>query len=303
MKIQYIDKKFSLKSINLIDTANKIIREYQADGFDLTLRQLYYQMVARDLIPNTQKEYKRIGSILNDARMAGLVDWYAIVDRTRTLRRNSHWSHPASILESAAASYLQDKWNGQPYRVEVWIEKDALVGVIADVCEKWDAPYFSCRGYNSQSNMWSAGHNRFRENRRQKKVVLHLGDHDPSGIDMTRDIDDRLAIFAEGAEVVDVRRIALTMDQVDLYGPPPNPAKVTDSRANGYIDRFGRNSWELDALEPRVIVDLIESSIKELIDKGPWDDVEAEIADHRATLNKIAENYNSIKEYIDDGGF
>jgi len=300
MKIQYIHKNFSLKSIDLIDTANRIIREYQADGFDLTLRQLYYQMVARDLIPNTQREYKRIGSIINDARMAGLVDWYAIVDRTRTLRRNSHWSHPASILDSCAASYLQDKWKTQPSRVEVWIEKDALVGVIAEICEDYDVPYFSCRGYTSQSSMWSAGHQRFKS-RGQNTIILHLGDHDPSGIDMTRDIDDRLEVFA-GDGVVDVRRIALNMDQVDEYGPPPNPAKVTDSRAAGYIAEYGHDSWELDALEPRVIVDLIKSNIIDILEVGPWDEVNAEIAEHRRTLADFADNYDEIKALLDDGG-
>ncbi|MCD4738330.1 MAG: hypothetical protein K8R89_03610, partial [Anaerolineae bacterium] len=110
MKIAYTNKAFKQESLDLIGMANTIIAEYQAQGFDLTLRQLYYQLVARDLIPNQQRAYKRIGRIINDARLAGLVDWRAIVDRTRQVRGNSHWTTPKEILESAAYSYLEDRW-------------------------------------------------------------------------------------------------------------------------------------------------------------------------------------------------
>jgi len=157
MKITYIEKRFSSGSAGLIETANQIISEYQEQGFDLTLRQLYYQFVARDVIANKQTEYKRLGSIINDARLAGLIDWRAIVDRTRERRGNSHWGSPASILQSCIDSYQIDKWADQPWRPEVWIEKDALVGVISRVCHELDVPYFSCRGYTSQSSMWDAG--------------------------------------------------------------------------------------------------------------------------------------------------
>jgi len=296
MKIVYVDKNFRDESLTLIATANEIIAEYQAQGFDLTLRQLYYQMVARELIPNLQTEYKRVGSIINDARLAGLIDWNAIVDRTRSVRANPHWTTPKSILQSAAYAYLEDRWENQEYRPEVWIEKDALIGVISKICKEYDVPYFSCRGYTSQSSMWQAGQGRLRENHRngQTTLIIHLGDHDPSGIDMTRDINERLTLFA-GEGKHDIDRIALNMGQVNEFNPPPNPTKLSDSRAKAYIVEFGHDSWELDALEPRVIVNLIQDTLDAVIEPFAWEEVDQRIAHRKEILQAIADNY---EEYI-----
>ena len=92
----------------------------------MTLRQLYYQFVARDLIENSQRSYKRLGKVISNARMAGLIDWEAIVDRTRNLRTNPHWSSVSSVLNAAANSYRLNLWEAQQCAVEVWIEKEAL---------------------------------------------------------------------------------------------------------------------------------------------------------------------------------
>src|SRR4051794_29815064 len=118
----YVPKTFTPAHQRLIDMADQICREYAAQGFDLTLRQLYYQFVARDVIANKQTEYKRLGSIINDARLAGLLDWDYIVDRTRNLRGLSHWENPHSVIRSAASGYRTERWADQPHRVEVWIE-------------------------------------------------------------------------------------------------------------------------------------------------------------------------------------
>src|SRR5258707_4874441 len=197
--IKYRNFRFSGATLAMIAKANEIVEEYRGQGFDLTLRQLYYRFVSRDLIKNTQKEYKRLGGIVNDARLAGLIDWNSIVDRTRSLRALPHWDSPSEIVESCAAQFNVDRWEGQPYRPEVWIEKDALVGVFERVCRELDVPLLSCRGYTSQSEMWGASqrmlaHSRNRNGRRtgQTPIVFHFGDHDPSGKDMSRDIVDRL---------------------------------------------------------------------------------------------------------------
>jgi len=268
-KIKYVDRRFSAASLAVIDKANEIIESYATQGYDLTLRQLYYQFVARDLIPNTQREYKKLGSIINDGRLAGLIDWDRLVDRTRNVQLNSHWTHPKHIVEVCAEQYQIDKWQDQESRIEVWIEKDALIGVIEGVCQREDVSYFSCRGYNSQSEMWGASIRLFKhyEESGQHPVIIHLGDHDPSGIDMTRDIEDRLRLF--GLDIT-VERIALNMDQVEKYGPPPNPAKITDSRAKQYIHDFGTKSWELDALEPTMLEKLIASKIARYRDEKLW---------------------------------
>lgn len=300
-KIKYRDISMSVAKIAVIKQTNAIIDEYRAQGFDLTLRQLYYQFVARDLIPNKQQEYKRLGDIVNDARLAGLIDWSAIVDRTRTLRSLATWETPEEIVSAVSQQFRFDKWEDQTFRVEVWIEKDALVGVIEDVCNELRVPYFSCRGYTSQSEMWAAGQRllRYRQPAKGKKkqtpLILHFGDHDPGGIDMSRDIEDRLALFMGGLEI---RRLALNMDQVEKYSPPPNPAKLTDSRVGAYLREFGEESWELDALEPSVLAGLIRAEIESVIDQDEWDAAGDREEEARDQLGKIADHYDDVADFL-----
>lgn len=286
MKEQYIVWKPKPETMDVVTQANEIIIDYRAQGFSLTLRQLYYQFVARDLIPNTEASYNRLGHIVNKARMSGMMDWSAIEDRTRSLQGNSHWDSPAQVIESARQSYRIDMWENQPKRVEVWIEKEALSGVIAGVCQRLDVDYFACKGYVSQSEQWRAGV-RSRD-ASQEKIILHLGDHDPSGIDMTRDNQERLTAFSDGN--VTVERIALNMDQIEEYGPPPNPAKMTDSRFREYMYEYGSESWELDALEPRVLTKLISDKVANHRDEGLWEEKEAQYDEDMMTLNEIIDN-------------
>ena len=294
-KIEYVPKNFSTDRLQMIDKVNGVVSEYQQQGYSLTLRQVYYQMVARDIIPNNMRSYKNLGNLINDARLAGLIDWLAIEDRTRNLRGNSHWTEPGKVIESAAYSYRRDHWEGQPNYVEVWVEKDALIGIVGQICGKLDVNHFSCRGYVSQSEMWAAARRLHRRQEAgQRVVLLHLGDHDPSGKDMSRDIQERLVTF----ETYDVtfKRLALNMDQVELYNPPPNPAKLSDSRASGYIEEYGDECWELDALEPKVISDLINKNVKKYRDDTLYNAVVEREAEERRQLDDLAEHYEAVAE-------
>lgn len=290
---------FMDKTLRLIAVCNEIIEGYHSQGYDLTLRQLYYQLVSKDLIPNKQTEYDKLGETISNARLCGLVDWDAIVDRTRSLRGIGHTGSPEDAVSTAEWSYRRDKWEDQAYRVEVWVEKDALAGVIGRACNKLDIDYFSCRGYTSQSEMYGAA-KRFDRYRGggQTPIVLHFGDHDPSGIDMTRDIRERLEMFLYQEEV-EVDRLALNMDQVRKYKPPPNPAKITDSRSGGYIKMYGSSSWELDALEPSVLGDLIEKAVLQFRDETLWDAAVAREKSERETLLDISSNYQEVVEFTD----
>lgn len=294
-KICYVERRFSDASLATIARANAIIDEYVAQGYDLTLRQLYYQFVSRDFIANRQSEYKRLGSIINDARLAGLIDWETIADRTRELRSVAHWGSPSDIITAAAKQYRVDRWEQQPYRVEVWIEKDALVGVFERVCRELDIGLFSCRGYTSQSEMWAAAQRLRQYEQAHDVVIFHFGDHDPSGIDMTRDIDDRLHLF--GAQV-DVRRLALTQAQIQQYNPPPNPAKETDSRFEDYAARYGDESWELDALEPAVLSDLVRTHVEALQNKKQWKATMKGEEEQRTQLLTIADRWDDVVDHV-----
>lgn len=295
-KIAYVEKRLRPATLELIAKANEVIAQYQAQGDDLTLRQLYYQFVSRGWLANTDKNYDVLGSALTAGRMGGHVDWYALIDRTRYLRAYYASESPEQTIRGIGSGYTLDHWEGQSHYVEVWIEKDALVGVLTSICDELRVPYFSCRGYTSLTEMWGAAM-RFRNRARSGRecILFHLGDHDPSGIDMTRDIDDRLATFGANVEV---RRIALTMDQINDQQPPPNPAKVTDSRYMGYRLAYGEESWELDALEPQFIRDLVRENIEPLIDEDALAAVlEREEAD-RLALQRVADRW---AELVADG--
>lgn len=292
MKICYQDINFRPQSLELIQKVNGIITEYKHKGYELTLRQVYYQLVARDIIPNNEHSYKNIGNLISDGRMAGLIDWNAIIDRTRNLRKNNHWNSPSEIIDACARQFAFDKWEGQSWYVEVWVEKDALVGVIGKVCNELDIPYFSCRGYVSQSEMWSAAERLKEQGEEREIAVIHLGDHDPSGKDMSRDIVDRLNTFGTLPEF---KRIALNMNQIEQYNPPPNPTKLTDSRCQGYMNEFGNECWELDALKPEVIDQLIRETTSKYIDFELFEKVKERETNTRGMLQKVSENWNEIE--------
>jgi hypothetical protein len=126
---------------------------------------------------------------------------------------------------------------------------------------------------------------------KQQTVILHLGDHDPSGVDMTRDIQDRLELLSDRAPI-EVRRIALTMEQVRRYNPPPNPAKITDSRSASYIDKYGDKSWELDALEPRVLVALIKENVISIRDNKMYQEAYNKQENGRKSLITAAKKWD-----------
>lgn len=320
MKQFFQQKKFNAEAEAIVDLSIQIVEAYRRLGYRLSLRQLYYQLVSRNAVPNTEKSYNKVGVIIADARLAGLIDWDMIVieDRNRGTIIPAHWDNPAQIIEAAVHSYRLDKWLDQPSYCEVMVEKQALEGVLEPVCRELDIPFTSNKGYSSVTMMHHTGQ-KLKElfrNKAKKKglwvnkwnlskrmnmtaaqalhkadridpvggwklnqagieagwpriVVFYLGDHDPSGMDMTRDVADRLRMFSDWTPI-EVRRLALNIDQVRELQPPENPAKVTDSRAKKYIERFGRSSWELDAVEPTALAQMVRTAILSVRDEEMW---------------------------------
>lgn len=281
-KICYVEKRFNSSTKPIIAKSIEILEEYARDGIAITLRTLYYRLVALNIIANKQTEYDRLSYIISDARLAGLIDWNYLIDRTRHLNDLEHFADGKDALKRLAAWYHIDFWANQEYRPEVWVEKDTAIGTVDRICQSFDVPYFSCRGFTSQSEMWRAGCRLARHvEGGQIPIILHFGDHDPSGKDMTRDVMKRLEMYMGGVEL---ERLALNMDQIHKYAPPPNPVKLTDSRSAGYIASYGRESWELEALDPKVIVDLIDAKLRELID---WDTWNADIKRKETTKKRL----------------
>jgi len=280
----------------MVKRANDILAEYEAQGLVLTLRQLYYQFVARGFLANKQKNYKKLGRVIGDARLMGRVSWDSIEDRTRSLKLLEHFAGPQEALDKLARWYAVDLWQNQQWRPEVWIEKDALTGVIEKVCDENDVPYFSCRGYTSLSEMWRASERLKRWlSAGQRPFIIHFGDHDPSGVDMSRDIFARLS-QTFGADC-DFERVALTMAQVEEHQPPPNPVKQTDSRYKAYVAEFGvEECWELDALEPSKFRELIEVALSPLRDQATWDADLKERERVREQLKEIGREWEGIPQ-------
>lgn len=305
MKECFIIKSFNGKSLGLLNHIDGILADYRRDGYDLSVRQLFYQLVSRNIIPNRQKTYKSLVALVNDARMAGVLNWSDIVDRGRNAYRPQNWLNPGEMAKEMAAGFQIDKWADQPTYCEVMVEKQALEGVLLPVCQRLDVTFMANKGYSSASAFYRAG-KRFRRRDAEGKrcVVFYLGDHDPSGIDMTRDIEERVPLLGGDPATnwcqpipldMEVRRLALNIQQVREFNPPENPAKESDSRSPGYIEKFGRSSWELDAVEPRALAQLVTDAVLALRDGPKWDAAVKREEKMRKELTKFAKTYDKKK--------
>jgi hypothetical protein len=301
-KIKFREVRLSKSNKQRLESINDIIVEYQEQGYKLTLRQLYYQLVSRDVIPNKQSEYAKLSTLLKEGRMGGIVDWNAIEDRLRQPSSPSSWENPEDAMEALISQYKLPRMKGQNNYIEVWVEKDALSGVLKRVTEKYHIPILVNRGYSSVSAMFDA-YNRFKNGIKEileddevdecNIIIFYLGDFDPSGMDMIRDVEDRIIEFANrdfSYFPLKVIPIALTKEQIRKYNPPPNPAKRTDPRANKFIEEHGATSWEVDALPPNILNKLLEDYIKQYIDISKYNNiVDMEHSDKSKLKNLIKE--------------
>ena len=284
-----------LTRADLLDAAREIAENYKSQGYDLTLRQLYYQCVAAAKIPNSDESYKRLGDTLGNARLAGDFDMDLIIDRGRDAKpsKQHECKLDVDVALTEAESYLRalphwsiavDRWFGQPNYVSCWVEKDALSGVFERPCEDLGVGFFACKGYPSHSALWQwlkkleeasqtsqdavvdDDGNELDVGSLQEAVVLYFGDHDPDGWQIPRSAEETMNTLAQvhNLDTPPIRfiRVALLMSQINQYKPPPFPAKTTSSRYAGYYREHGiKDAWELDALSPRVLDGLIRSNV------------------------------------------
>lgn len=295
MKEKFQDINFKLESLTRIRHCNAIIDQYQKQGLKLTLRQLFYQLVVTNAITNSERSYQNLSSLVTNARMSGLMDWEAIEDRVRQPQVPSEFEDLDELVEAALHTYRLPRWKGQDNYVELWVEKDALAGVLRPIAKKFHITMMVNRGYSSASAMYESA-DRFHRGAHaslpcpKEMHLLYLGDHDPSGEDMVRDVRDRLrTLGAEQVAVLHVLKIALTMTQVTKYKPPPNPAKISDPRAEGYIKLHGNNSWEVDALPPNILTSIITKEIENLVDMDMMNEIiEEEKRDKKLLTKAVA---------------
>jgi len=307
---------YNLSREETVGAARSIAREYANDDLILTLRQLYYQFVSRGLEANGQHVYDRLGATLTKARYEGTFPISWLEDRGRDTGEMEWATNKDSVqaalhetrraIQSCPYWYLErSKWWGQRELVSVWVEKEALSGVFADPCERHQVPLFACKGYPSVSALWSwlaavmetrtAFFHAFGWS--PKPVILYFGDHDPDGIEIPRSALNSLYKLLDLKEdwfTIEVERMALTLDQVATYDPPPFPAKTTSARYRRYFDEYGiDDAWELDALEPRVLRDLVDEGVARHFDEEVCDQMQHELHAMR----------NELREQITDPTF
>jgi len=248
------EKMLTKKVIDRINKINSILNEF---GIPMTVRQVFYQFVSKNWVVNDKNGYRRVDYGINQGRKEGLINWNMIVDTSRPTYQLSTWDSLPSFLEDVKYSFRLDFWNKSKYNVEVWTEKDALSGVIKPITEKYRIKLVVVRGYDSLSNL-SKAKNNYAQNRKES-IILYIGDHDPSGLDIPRAISEELG------NSVKISRIALNSDQVTNL--PPQKVKPEDPRTHGYKKKTGFNEcWEVDALPPDVLRENIENSIKQYVD-------------------------------------
>lgn len=295
-KIRYRDWNPRPESMERVVYINEILKEYQGR---VTVRQLYYRLVAAGKIANNDREYDRVQALLTDARYGGAIDWNAIEDRNREAEKAPEWGSGKALLETASQQFRLDRWESQPFYVELWVEKAALAGVLAPIAHDYHLTLMVNRGYSSASAMKEAAERIIHRSRGSKSfpsghrpVILYIGDHDPSGLHMEEDIMARLLEF-HCPPNLSLRRVALTMEQVRRFNPPPNPAKLTDSRAKDYIARWGDLSWEADALPPDVLDLTTRQIVSSYIDKEAMKEVMTREQRVKTRIAKFAETLSA----------
>ena len=254
MKQAFRDQRITETRGAMIQTINEILNDYSRQGYKLTLRQLYYQLVARDIVANVPREYAKLSQTCVIGRMNGLIDWSMLEDRVRKPHLEYAVDSVGEAIQDTIRYYKLNRQKGQPTKIEIWTEKDAVSNILKRV--------------STHSAMYDA-YRRITYCDENEKVILYVGDYDPSGLDMLRDIRERLDEF--GVRSFAVVPVALTLDQINKYNPPPNPAKITDPRARWYIAEHGNKSWELDALSPEVLEKIVKKAVLAVLDTLQFD--------------------------------
>jgi hypothetical protein len=325
IKLKGTDRVWEASKPVIMKAIVDVAQAYQSQGYKLTLRQLYYQLVAKDMIPNHDTVYKKLSALKDDCVYGGYVDWAVFEDRGRVPKIAYFEDDIKGALERAADYYKLDRQLGQEKHIEVWTEKDAISDILKRVTDPLTIRLVINKGYSSSTAMYGAYERFIKAIAKGKRVkILYFGDHDPSGLDMVRDITDRILFFMKyGAsksktlDLVDtwlktdefisvlhanmndtawwlskkdedpvfdywraffeshfeVRHIGLTMEQIELYRPPHNPAKITDPRAKNYVEQFGERSWEVDALSPDVMTEIVTDAIWEEMDADVYEGI------------------------------
>jgi len=252
----------------ILAQVQNILNEYD---YPLSVRQIYYQLVARQIIENIENEYRKLSRLTVIGRDEGILDEEKFADRLRQIQQPNTWIDLNDFMETVKDAYRRDSWTEQPDYIEIWIEKDALRNVVAPVTERYGVPLLIVRGHVSRTAIYQA-YQRYAEKNDKDCYLYYFGDFDPSGLTIYQSLVKRLSGFNNGNLDITFERVALTQEQIDKYNLPPAPAKKTDPNTSRFIKQHGDNVVELDALPPDELIALVQESIEQHIDMDIWNE-------------------------------
>jgi len=286
----------------LVRSILRIVEDYQQQDIIQTLRGYYYDLVSEGLIPNAIEIYKKMGKLISDLRYSGHIDWSAMEDRARKKEMHIEWDNIDDALKTITHIYRLPRWQDQDKYIEFFTEKDTMYPRLAPLTNKYHIPLCINRGYASSSVIYDLSKRVIEKLEDGKEVViLYLGDHDPSGLNMIEDMEKRLTEFLEdGREYIEpnfkIIHVALTKEQIKKYNLPPNPAKMSDTRSKKYIEEHGSISWEVDAMKPQIMRAIVEKEILNHIDVDKYNAWIKKEEKEKQALKEFGEKLSKLKK-------
>ncbi len=248
----------------------------------MTVRQIFYQATTLGVVAKTEAEYKgTVVRLLTEMRRSGELPFGWIADNTRWMRKPTSHSSLDQALQRTAEAYRRSLWDDQDVYVEIWLEKEALAGVVFDITSEWDVPLMVTRGYPSLTYLYEAAEQI--EGKSKSAYIYYLGDHDPSGVDISRNVEERLREFAPDADIT-FERLAVEPWQISAWGLPSRPTKTTDTRAK----HFDGESVEVDAISPADLRAIVRTAIEQHVDNARLEWLQQVEASEREILQEIA---------------
>jgi len=283
----------------LITAAMKVL----AQEWPMTIRQLFYRLVSMLIIENCLRDYQRVSTAMTKAREDGRVPYERIVDRSRASYSSRRWTNLqilGDVLEKALVNYRRDYWQDQPYHVEIWCEKDAVTGSIEPVMKEYGINIEAIRGFNSTTNIHTTAERLLRQKEDGKEItILYLGDWDPSGRDIERDLGERLSEYTLTGNKIEldsrmIEWVAIFPEDIKKFNLPPLRVKDKDPRSRGFKRRYGNEAVELDALPPTELRRRLKQAIDQVIDHDAWNRAKTVENAERETCKRYAGIFKEI---------
>jgi 5S rRNA maturation endonuclease (ribonuclease M5) len=282
--------KYQTKTKEILGLIRKLITQHR--GRKLTLRQVFYQLVAKKIIPNNLRAYKNLSYLIAKARKNGDIPWDVIRNHTRFVIKENSWPNFKDFTKKIEKIYHKSKLANQRNYIEIWIEKDSLREWFEPITKEFDVPLIICRGYPSITTLYEAS-KRLKEI--QKPIhILYFGDFDPSGEDIFRTIKEKLIKdFGVNRRKLHIKKVALTLKDIKKYKLPPAPTKSTDSRSGKFVKKYGDFAVELEALPVRVLEQKIKRSIKSLLN---WKQFQKDLKKEKQETKKLRKLIEKIEK-------